>query len=103
MLLLWILHLYEIMRGENTAQYSSAENRSSVLFNFFVKLKSICFSVSISIQDAYLPPHLYGRLASTPEGAEVLARDSSVLEAVQNVRRAEPGAELNQRYFKLSS
>ncbi len=56
-----------------------------------------CFSFSNSNQDAYLPPHLYGRLASTPEGAEVLARDSSVLEAVQNVRRAEPDRELSQR------
>ena len=60
-------------------------------------LISIFFPFSISNQDAYLPPHLYGRLASTPEGAEVLARDSSVLEAVQNVRRAEPDRELNQR------
>ncbi len=44
------------------------------------------------VRDAFVPPHLYGHLAATPEGADILSRDSRVGELIQLLSQADPSS-----------
>ncbi len=47
-----------------------------------------------STRDAFLPPHLFGQLAATREGADVLMRDTRVMDMILRLRCVDPRDEI---------